>query len=71
MFLTNKKMNRKFEIRTSENAALCSWCKSPLDSANLAQQSVCLRCYEILAGANLLDKEIFDNDKNKEVSCGT
>lgn len=62
-------MNKKFEAKSFEDASLCTWCETPLGSANLVRQSVCVRCYKLLVNANLSDEEIFSSKDQKRKFC--
>jgi len=39
---------------------LCDWCGSPMSQTNYSKNSVCWRCYRLLAGAGISDKEILE-----------
>ncbi len=59
------KMSEKLEKKIDQRATLCEWCGIPLGSANLVRQSVCIRCYKLLRGANVSDEEIFGSKDEK------
>jgi hypothetical protein len=59
-------MNENLEKRSNEYATLCGWCGIPLGSANLVRQSVCIRCYKLLRGANISDEEVFSSKDVKK-----
>lgn len=58
-------MSEKSEKQSYEKVVLCVWCGIPLGSANHVRESVCIRCFKLLMGANLSDEEIFSSKDTK------
>lgn len=44
---------------------ICGWCDKPLTSIDHVRDFVCLRCYDLLHGAGVSAREIFEKARQK------
>lgn len=67
-------MPNQSKLQLDNKGALCSWCERTLISGNMAGESVCMRCYQMLRVAGIKEEEIFSaktSDSASQVKAAT